>query len=63
MLQCEACGLEIDEETVEVCDNCGGVFCVMHINVMDDDSILCLDCALEWEDENGRGVLGHAGED
>jgi hypothetical protein len=61
MLQCEQCGLPLDAETVECCDNCGGVFCVKHINIMDDDAILCDDCALKWEDENGRGILGDSG--
>lgn len=53
MLQCEQCGKELDEETVECCDNCGGIFCSMHINVTLDDAILCDTCALEYEDHEG----------
>ena len=53
VLQCEQCGKELDEETVEVCDECGGIFCQMHVNVMDNDDILCDTCAIEREDEEG----------
>lgn len=55
MLQCEQCGMPLDEFSVEVCDECSGTFCAFHINVLDDDSVLCDTCAIEREVEEGNG--------
>lgn len=53
-MNCEQCGAEVTELDCEVCDECCGIFCNMHINLLEDDSVLCDTCALEREREDGN---------